>query len=267
MSVNLIRSYVRSVLSNLQEGRQKSITGQEMVRAIERLSDELRDAFPGVAFPVTRAGENILPFSLKKLWAKHPSVLVRGGGDEIIFGLHLGDGYSGDVPEERDLLPVVEHIKSYMKGRGWYVFNWSTQARGETLKIEIYPDVMEEIEKPSDYLYHLTDKKNIPSIMSKGLFPSTSKTPDRGYGSRVYLFSDKNLLAQQIEQNKDAHGPGGSWNSQLTSTPQMSVVVVDSNKLRKNTKLRRDPEFGGDRGAVYTFTHVPPEAIDHVYDV
>lgn len=257
---------MRKILSNLQEGRQKSITGQEMVRAIERLSGELRDAFPDVAFPVTRAGQDILPFSLKKLWTKHPSILVRGGGEEIIFGLHLGDGKSGNIPSEQELLPVVEHIKSYMKGRGWYVFNWGTQAMGETLKIEIYPDVMEEIERQGDYLYHLTDKKNVPSVMSKGLFPSTSKNSDRGYGPRVYLFSDKNLLAQQIEQNKNAHD-GDSWNPQLTSTPQMSVVVVDANKLRRNTKLRRDPEFGGERGAVYTFTHVPPEAIDHVYDV
>lgn len=266
MSVNLIRSYVRCMLSNLQEGRQKSITGQEMVKAIERLSDELRDAFPDVALPITRAGESILPFSPKKVWTKHPPILLRSE-EEIIFGLHLGDGYSGDVPSAGELSPVIEYVKSYMKNRGWYVFNWETQARGETLKLEIYPEVMEEMENESDYLYHLTDKKNLSSILSRGLTPSLSKDSNRGYGPRVYLFSDKNLLAQQIEQNKEAHGSASGWNPKLTSTLDMSVVVIDPSKLRRNTKLRRDPEFGGDKGAVYTFTHIPPEAIDHVYDV
>lgn len=266
MSVNLIRAYVRNMLSNLQEGRQKSITGQEMVRAIERLSNELRDMFPDVAFPVTKAGEKILPFSPKKIWTKYPPVFLRSE-EEIIFGLHLGDGYSGNVPNENELISVVEHIKSFMKNRGWYVFNWETQSRGETLRIEIYPDVTGGVEVEGDHLYHLTDKKNLSSILSKGLTPSTSKDPNRGYGQRVYLFSDKGLLDQQIKQNKDAHSDSGGWNSKLTSTPDMSVVVIDSKKLRRNTKLRRDPEFGGDKGAIYTFTHVPPEAIDHVYDV
>lgn len=117
MSTNLIRAYVRQVLSNLQEGRQKAITDQQMVGAIERLSDELRNVFPDVAFPVTRAGENILPFSPKKIWTKHPPIFLKSK-EEILFGLHLGDGYSGKIPSESELLPVVEHVKSYMKNRG-----------------------------------------------------------------------------------------------------------------------------------------------------
>lgn len=265
MSVNLIKSYVRYFLSNLQEGPQKSISGQEMVEIIEKLSDDLRNAFPDVAFPVTRAGRNILPFSLKQIWTMHPPIYFED--DEIIFGMHLGNGYTGEIPDENDLMPVMHYMTRVFGSHGWYVHNWEITSRGETLKVNVFPEFTEEMSETPFYLYHLTDKKNLKSILSNGLTPSKSKNPGRNYNPRVYLFADENLLKQQIKQNIEAHHENGIWHSKLTSTLDMAVVVIDPSKLKQGTRFHRDPEFSGDQGAVYTFTHIPPGAIDHTYEV
>lgn len=67
------------------------------------------------------------------------------------------------------------------------------------------------------------------------------------------------------KQNIEAHKEnGGGWNPTLTKTLDMSVVVIDKDKLKKGTKLYRDPEFGSTTGAYYTFTHIPKEAISQI---
>jgi hypothetical protein len=265
MSVNLIKAYVKNILIALNEGVEASVTAKEMVDAINVLPDVLRNKFPDVAYPVTRGGREILPFDLMKIWAKKSEIVVMSGGDNIIFGLHLGNSFDDLLPTEDELALVTDEISRYVSHLGWYVYDSDLAARGEVLKVEIYPEVTERIEA-SEELYHLTDTSNVGSIMKNGILPSRSKVAGRRYGDRVYMFSNKELLDQQIEQNREAHESPG-WFPKLTAGTDVSIIVVDSEALDGNVELLRDPEFSGDRGAVYTRSRVPVEAIKRVIKV
>jgi ribosomal protein L21E len=108
-------------------------------------------------------------------------------------------------------------------------------------------------------MYHLTDVAAVESIKRSGLTPRGSVS--RGYPPRVYLFTNVVDLNEQIENNIEAWEPGLSWNDQLTKSPDMVVIEIDPGALRKGTKFEVDPEYSGSTGAVYTKSHIPPEAI------
>lgn len=256
---NLSDSIIYDVFSKLLEGRQNTISADEIRNSIKRLPDLLRNEFTNINYVTVRAGKEILPFTLTKIWVRHPEIYKRG--DSFIFGLHLGNAFEEKLPTQNEIEEIVDYIKQYMKNRGWFVFSWNLSGRGEILQIEILPEKTDQLKDIPNVLYHLTDTANISSIEKKGLKPKASSKQERTYGSRVYLFSNEQLLKQQIEQNIEAHKEGGGWNPMLTKTLDMSVIVLDVNKLKKGTKLYRDPEFGGTIGAYYTFTDIPKEAI------
>jgi len=261
----LIESIIYDVFTKLLEGRQNTISTDEIKNSIEKLPNELRKQFYNkkyVTYVTVRAGEEIFPFDLKKIWAKHPEIYKHGDG--FSFGLHLGNAFEEKLPTQNEIEEVIDYIKQYMKNRGWFVFSWSLSGRGETLQIEIMPEKTDQLKDVPAVLYHLTDTINIPSIEKKGLKPKSSSKQERTYGNRVYLFSNEELLKQQIEQNIEAHKEDGFWNPKLTKTLDMSVIALDANKLKKGTKLYRDPEFGGAPGAYYTFTDIPKEAISQI---
>lgn len=259
---NLLESIMDDVFIKLLEGRQNTISVDEIQNSIKRLPNLLRNEFPNVSYVTIRAGKEILPFTLTKIWQIHPEIYKHG--DSFSFGLHLGNSFEEKLPTQNEIKEVVDYIKQYMKNRGWFVFSWSLSGRGETLQIEIMPEKTDQLKDVPTVLYHLTDTINIPSIEKKGLKPKSSSKQERTYGNRVYLFSNEELLKQQIEQNIEAHKEDGFWNPKLTKTLDMSVIVLDANKLKKGTKLYRDPEFGGAPGAYYTFTDIPKEAISQI---
>lgn len=260
---NLIESIMDDVFTKLLENRQNTISVDEIQNSIKRLPNLLRNEFPNISYVTIRAGKEILPFTLIKIWQIHPEIYKHG--DSFSFGLHLGNAFEEKLPSENEIKEVIDYIKQYMKNRGWFVFSWSLSGRGETLQIEIMPEKTDQLKDVPNVLYHLTDTINIPSIEKKGLKPKASSKQERTYTNRVYLFSDEELLKQQIQQNIEAHKEnGGGWNPTLTKTLDMSVVVIDAEKLKKGTKLYRDPEFGGTMGAYYTFTEIPKEAISQI---
>ncbi len=250
---------LETLITYLLENRQDTISDEEIKNSIKRLPDELRKQFPAIDYVTRRGGELILPFELKKIWVKHPKILKVK--DSFYFGLHLGNSFEEKIPSEEETKRVVEFIKEYIKNRGWHVFSWSITGRGETLQVEILPEKTEQLKDVPDVLYHLTDTANIPSIKRKGLKPRASFKQERSYSPRIYLFSDKELLEQQVEQNIKAHEEDGIWHPKLTKTLDMSIVTIDTKKLKKGTKFYRDPEFGGVAGAYYTFTDIPKESI------
>lgn len=256
---NLLESITHDVLIKLLESRQNTISSDEIRNSIEKLPKDLRNKFPDINHITLRAGEEILPFTLKKIWTKHPEILQDG--DSFHFGLHLGNVFENQLPSETEIKDILNYIKQYMSNRGWYVFSWNLSGRGETLQIQIMPEKTERLKDIPNVLYHLTDTINIPSIEKKGLKSKSSSKQERTYSPRVYLFADKNLLNQQIEQNIEAHKEGGSWNPMLTKTLDMSVISINTENLKKGTKFYRDPEFGGAQGAYYTFSDIPKEAI------
>lgn len=253
---------LETLITYLLENRQDTISDKEIKNSIKRLPDELRKKFPEIDYITLRGGKPILPFELKKIWVKHPEILKDK--DSFHFGIHLGNSFEEKLPSEEETKRIVEFIKEYIKNRGWHVFSWNFTGRGETLQVEILPEKTEQLKIVPDVLYHLTDTANIPSIKRNGLKPRASFKQERSYSPRIYLFSDKELLEQQIKQNIEAHKEGGIWNPKLTKTLDMSIVVVNTEKLKKGIKFYRDPEFGGSLGAYYTFSDIPKESISNI---
>ena len=249
---------VATTLVSLFAGRAKSISDEEMKKAIERLQDDLRRKFPNVGFAV-KSGTTIQPFTLRKTFAIHPKIVDTG--NSWMFSLSLGDYYDKEkMPTEEEVAAVVKYIDhTYMKRRGWYVSNHNVS--GGKLVLEIMPEGANRLTDVPATVYHLTDTQNVPKISSQGLKPKGSDDPDRKYTARVYVFTSLDLLEEQIKQNIDAHEDSFSWHPKLTKTLDMSVVEIDTSKLRQGTKFYRDPEFSGNEGAYYTYTHIPPEAI------
>jgi hypothetical protein len=257
MTHSLLRSLIREFMLHEVRG---SISSEEMIRAVRKLPSLLREAHPEVGYAVKRGTNIMLPFTLVKTYVKLPEVF--SDGDSVNFSIHLGDGYSNLLPTSEQIEAVKLTISDFFRKREWYVHSAKVSGYGDNLSISAMPEKTDLV-NPNGMLYHLTDKKNLSSIMKKGLVPRVSKTPgERMYGPRVYLFTSRQELDEQIDQNKEAHlSSGYSWNPKLTETSDTVVLVIDPSKLRKGTKLQRDPEFSGSTGAVFTKSHLPPECI------
>jgi RNA:NAD 2'-phosphotransferase (TPT1/KptA family) len=259
----MIREIIREFLLHEVRG---SISNEEMIRVVEKLPSFLRSIHPDVGYEVTRGTKKLLPFTLVKSYTNKPEIF--SDGDSVSFSIHLGDGYANLLPTADQIKAVNLTISDFFRKRQWYLHSSRISGYGGDLSIEVMPEKT-DIVHPENVLYHLTDKKNLSSIMKKGLVPKISKTPnERMYGPRVYLFTSRQELDEQIDQNKEAHlSSGYSWYPKLTETSDVVVLVIDTKKLRKGTKLQRDPEFGGSTGAVFTKSHVPPESIIDVESV
>lgn len=243
------------------ETRVQALPGKLMLRAVrERLPQELRGKFPTVGVQAVYGGENKQPFD----------VLDAQLDDSVVVRLHIGlpDGTVAASQPKVDL-GIVPAIREFAAKRGWILagyrnsLSFSPQHFG--FDFSLFPDRQDPMKEMPFYLYHVTDTKNVESIRREGLKPRQMMSKNRNYPGRVYLFSDTSLMRDMIQMSIDAHDAiariGSSFYKPLTKTPDISIIKVNTNKLRRGTKFFIDPEFDGNPGAVYTYTHIPPEAI------
>jgi len=263
--VSIIENLAKEIFcSILQEAKAKSISNSEMNTAIERLPGILQKEFPNIGYKIKRGRNLIEPFTLLKTYAIKPEIISYG--DSYIFAISLGDYYDPEkMPSKAEAEAVAKYVNDiYMKRRGWYVS--THKVSGGKLLFTIMPEGANQLKSTPSKLFHITDTKNTQKISSQGLKPRASSSPDRRYTSRVYIFTDPDLVQEQIKQNIEAHSTE-YWFPKLTDTLDVSVVEIDTNKLRKGTKFYKDPEFSGYEGAYYTYTHIPPEAISAIRKV
>jgi len=253
---DFVDTFRESVQRQLIKEVRGSIPTDVMMGVVGRLPDILRDQFPSVGHAVVRGGKEIRPFDLVQQFVKYPPVFSLG--EEVRFALHLGDGYLSLLPSDSDVLSVIRFISGWLGKRGWYIYKTGRQSMGEMLTISILP-IENAYVSPGKVMYHLTDVAAVESIKRSGLTPRGSVS--RGYPPRVYLFTNVDELNDQIKNNIEAWEPGLSWNDKLTKSPDMVVIEIDPGALRKGTKFEVDPEYSGSTGAVYTKSHIPPEAI------
>ena len=263
LSEDRVRQEIRSEIFKIIKEVRGSIEADTLVRALSRLPNELRAAFPGVGHRVVRGGKETLPFDFVQEFVKYPPVFLSGS--EVRFGMHLGDGYRKLLVSKDELAAVVKFIGEWLSRRGWYIFSSGLGDMGERLSVSALPKNNPFV-TPGDFMYHLTDASSVESIKKIGLVPRGSS--DRGYPARVYLFTNLDALNRQVEENREAWAQEGfSWNPTLTKTPDAAVVVLDPSAFRKGTKFEIDPEYLGDEGYVYTKSHIPPEAIVQIKPV
>lgn len=171
---------------------------------------------------------------------------------------------------------ISDQVNAWARKRGWYVQShrrpdaFDTDVKGKDwIAITLNPSKPAQGKAFRKYLYHMTDTANLASIKKRGLIPSKAKAhlvKGRRYDPRVFLFSKKSSLDSMLHQNDAVHAGADVMFPAMTKTDNVSVLVIDPSKLRQGTKLYKDPEFALSGGeAVWTPTHIPPEAIVRSY--
>ena len=117
-----------------------------------------------------------------------------------------------------------------------------------------------------NFLYHVTNKHNVDSILTNGLVPK-SKDKDDNHIERIYLtpfyyadqFEDlaNQLRAAEIQDFVQRYR--SKVNEKLKFKDfEYNVLRIDTNKITYPIKFYRDPQLPG---AVWTFDNIPPQAI------
>lgn len=257
-----IRQEIRSQIKKIIKEVRGSVDADIMINVINRLPDALRAQFPEIGYTVIQGGKEIRPFDLVQTLVRYPSVYKIG--NEINFGMHLGDSYRNLLPTREEIAQATQFISHWLGRRGWYIMFSNTQNYGQVLTISALPK-HNEIVSTDDVLYHMTDLINVDKIKKQGLVPRGSI--ERGFPPRIYLFTNRKDLEEQLLNNKEAWEDSSSWHPKLTKTPDVVVIEIDKNALRKGTKFEIDPEFYGSKGHIYTRSHIPPEAIIRITKV
>lgn len=258
------------------ETRTKALPDSVMVKAIsDRLSLELRNRFSDVGIPAVYARVNKEPFDVIR-----SGVGGNEASDALWFEMHVGlpDGNNIFAQMRFGKMGEIASVaREFAAKRGWVLAAYRPVPNFSPAYFGVYFVMMPDkktrasVGDMPSYLYHLTDVENIQNIKRSGLKPRAKTSKNRSYPGRVYMFWAKSLLDQMIEQTMEAHknmaDSGDSYHQPLTKTPHMAVVKINPRKLLRGTKFYVDPEFDGEPGAVYTYTHIPPEAISGIEQI
>jgi hypothetical protein len=149
---------------------------------------------------------------------------------------------TGDIRGE-SLKGLVEHLDSELQKKwGWFI-RWiqdvTYKSFGNIVRLE--PFFGELLDPVPRYLYHFSGSENRDKILGRGLLPKKgSYWHYNQYPPSVFL---------TLKPSKDAFG---------------TTFIIDTTKLRPGTKFYLDPGWSsryGKETGVFTYTHIPPEAI------
>lgn len=101
-----------------------------------------------------------------------------------------------------------------------------------------------QLKQKVQYLYHVTDKKNLDNIFKKGI-KTKAKTVSSGYmnNERIYLYLNK----------------PDKYEKMVTSSVEPVILKIDLNKINPETKFYFDPRINN---AFYTYEPIFPNAIE-----
>lgn len=151
----------------------------------------------------------------------------------------------------------ISHIITYMNNMGYFISKWAEKDMGfkDTNQIDEYGKVhVMRFEPKFDieyipsqrYLYHVTDKKNLPRILKIGLSPRT-KSKVGYHPERIYLATSKEWAKDIASQFRF----GG-----MIEKPNLVTLKIDLQNLF--IFLQQDGQFDG---GVYTTDNIPPNHI------
>jgi len=126
-----------------------------------------------------------------------------------------------------------DHVRDDLEKYGWYLE--LTDDAGNSYQLR--PNYDEETDVPR-FLYHglyREDQNKIDSILKRGLIPSRGENYVISYPPRVFFMTTPQM-----------------W------TTYFAVFEIDTHRLGRHVKFYTDPHADN---AVWTFAHIPPEAI------
>ena len=139
----------------------------------------------------------------------------------------------------------------------YYITFIEENEKGYILAIESYftKDARETIKENGNILYHITESRNVPDILRKGLIPKTGKRKYQGgyryFPERVYLIGNNPNIVENIDsviRDKEFEKNGR----------QYTILKIDLGK--HNISLWYDDASDG-KYNVYTLEAIPPSLI------
>ena len=139
----------------------------------------------------------------------------------------------------------------------YYITFIEENEKGYILAIESYftKDARETIKENGNILYHITESRNVPDILRKGLIPKTGKRKYQGgyryFPERVYLIGNNPNIVENIDsviRDKEFEKNG----------IQYTILKIDLGK--HNISLWYDDASDG-KYNVYTLEAIPPSLI------
>ena len=139
----------------------------------------------------------------------------------------------------------------------YYITFIEENEKGYILAIESYftKDARETIKENGNILYHITESRNVPDILRKGLIPKTGKRKYQGgyryFPERVYLIGNNPNIVENIDsviRDKEFEKNGR----------QYTILKIDLGK--HNISLWYDDASAG-KYNVYTLEAIPPSLI------
>lgn len=153
-----------------------------------------------------------------------------------------------DSESGKKLLNILTFFKYYVT----LILN----GKGGHYVIDIEPsetkNVLKEIQKSGNVVYHITNKENVKNILKRGLVPKTSGY--RYYPERIFLLGnkqDKEELTDDIVEiirNKDLF------------PNKYAILKIDLHHF-KNINIYVDPAYSTD-DKYYTYENIPPQFIE-----
>ena len=153
-----------------------------------------------------------------------------------------------------ELSDKIYNILEFYK---YYITFIEENEKGYILAIESYftEDARETIKENGNILYHITESRNVPDILRKGLIPKTGKRKYQGgyryFPERVYLIGNNPNIVENIDsviRDKEFE----------KNRIQYTILKIDLGK--HNISLWYDDASDG-KYNVYTLEAIPPSLI------
>lgn len=174
------------------------------------------------------------------------------------FNINIPKKYS----DRSDFDEFIALIDKAAKNRGWFLHSYNFRGLSRVHAI-FHPNYGLLINRVPQFVYHITNTSNSDSIMKRGLIPREKDNEGRKLPPRIYLYLDKDDLVaianNWMMQNAVANYYGVEASNR--GSESFALLAVDTTKL-KGAKFYRDPEFQGNRKAVWTYSPIPASAID-----
>ena len=215
-----------------------------------------------------------LESELNKLYSKRfkGSYLDSDGGSptslEIIMDI---DKLFPGIEILTPLVKTDEFELSYLKNKGWSVGTATVRnygAQGNKVRLFLQKDERPLAKKPR-YLYHGAPLSSKRSILTKGLSPRPASY------DRAYRYSQPRVyFATRLDLDELVHLIGSKVHEE-----GMVVFRLDTTKFKKFnifTDSTFDDEYDPSElhpddmptpRAVYTLTKIPPQHLEHIYDL
>jgi len=147
-------------------------------------------------------------------------------------------------------------LKRFVEHRGWFVLTRETDGMITLAPNYTSPVSMEALPK---ILYHVTPNSSLEKVLRSGIKPSVGiphgTNAVRSYPQRVYLMTNKSSSGRLANQFAGVGHRG-----------EHALLAVDTSKLRHGTHFFIDNEIPYGDG-VWTYSHVPPEALKFLQNI